>query len=248
VRLLEDSAFLPEAQIWRGLLALDRGDPLEAAHLAERLLRQLPASDRLQRVHAYEILVRAHAALGKLDAARDALAEVETAAQEAPTPPMRAAAAVCGGAVALASDEPNRARALLEDAVDLYARAKMPYEEAEARLVLAAALTATGQADRAAGEARRAAEIFERLGAVHAARVARAASPPPRTDEPAAPLTAREVEVLSLVGQGMSDKTIAEHLTISEHTVHRHVSNILAKLGVSTRAAAATRGAKLGLL
>jgi LuxR family transcriptional regulator, maltose regulon positive regulatory protein len=248
LRLLEDAAFLPEAQIWRGLLALDRGDPVEAAHLAERLLRHLPASDRLQRVHAFELLVRAQAALGELDAARDALAEVAAIASEVPTPPMQAAAALCGGAVALVSDEPNRARALLEDAVDLYARSKMPYEEAEARLLLAAALSAVGLPDRAAGEAGRAAEAFERLGAVHAAQGARAASRPQSGGDHASPLTPREVEILSLVGRGMSDKSIAEHLTISEHTVHRHVSNILTKLSVSTRAAATTRAAKLGLL
>jgi DNA-binding NarL/FixJ family response regulator len=44
----------------------------------------------------------------------------------------------------------------------------------------------------------------------------------------------------------MSDRRMAEELTVSEHTVHRHVSNILTKLGCSSRAAAVARGVVLG--
>lgn len=247
-RLLEEVAFLPEAQIWRALLALDRRDHSEAANMAERLLRQLPISDRLQRVQAYEILARARANLGDLAAAREALAEVEAAAEDVNTTPMHAAAALAGGAVALAFREPNRARALLEDAVDLYGRSKMPYESAEARLLLARALTALDQSDRAGAEAMRAAEAFERLGAAYAGRVAREMTPTAHVSKPAGLLTKRELEILALVGEGLSDKAIADRLTISEHTVHRHISNIFTKLNVTSRAAAAAQAAKLGLL
>ena len=51
-------------------------------------------------------------------------------------------------------------------------------------------------------------------------------------------LTPRECEVLRLVAKGMSDRAIAEQLVLSEHTVHRHVANILAKLGCTSRSAA----------
>jgi len=61
-------------------------------------------------------------------------------------------------------------------------------------------------------------------------------------------LSAREKEVLGLVAQGLSDSQIAERLVISPHTVHRHVANILAKLRLPTRAAAAARAAGAGLL
>jgi pimeloyl-ACP methyl ester carboxylesterase/DNA-binding CsgD family transcriptional regulator len=61
-------------------------------------------------------------------------------------------------------------------------------------------------------------------------------------------LSAREREVLALVAQGLSDTQIAERLVISPHTVHRHVANILAKLRLPTRAAAAARAARAGLL
>src|ERR1700722_15923669 len=61
-------------------------------------------------------------------------------------------------------------------------------------------------------------------------------------------LSMREREVLGLVAQGLSDAQIAERLGISPHTVHRHVANILAKLRLPTRAAAAAQAARAGLL
>jgi pimeloyl-ACP methyl ester carboxylesterase/DNA-binding CsgD family transcriptional regulator len=61
-------------------------------------------------------------------------------------------------------------------------------------------------------------------------------------------LSARELEVLRLVAQGLSDAEIAERLVLSPHTVHRHVANIRTKLGLASRAAAAAHAARLGLL
>ncbi len=89
--------------------------------------------------------------------------------------------------------------------------------------------------------------------------VLRAVAPFLSIEAPAAPagepdtdgvdaLSEREREVLSLVAQGLSDALIAERLVISPHTVHRHVANILAKLRLPTRAAAAARAARAGLL
>ncbi|HEV8461258.1 MAG TPA: alpha/beta fold hydrolase [Gaiellaceae bacterium] len=62
------------------------------------------------------------------------------------------------------------------------------------------------------------------------------------------PLTARETEVLRLISTGMSNREIASTLVLSEHTVHRHIANILRKLSQSTRAAAAIHAARLGLI
>lgn len=63
---------------------------------------------------------------------------------------------------------------------------------------------------------------------------------PARPHSESAPrLTARELEVLDLIAEGCTDAQIAERLTLSTHTVHRHVSNIRTKLGVPSRAAAA---------
>jgi len=70
------------------------------------------------------------------------------------------------------------------------------------------------------------------------------------TSEPggSSPLTSRETEVLRLVATGMNNKEIAATLVLSEHTVHRHVANILRKLAQSSRAAAATQAARAGLI
>ena len=61
-------------------------------------------------------------------------------------------------------------------------------------------------------------------------------------------LTTREREVLALVAQGLSNPEIAQRLVLSTHTVHRHVANLMRKLGVSSRIAAASRGSELGLI
>lgn len=60
-------------------------------------------------------------------------------------------------------------------------------------------------------------------------------------------LTPREVEVLSLVGEGQSNKSIARRLNISAHTVKYHLEAVFAKLGVRSRAEAVTRGLRLGV-
>ena len=61
-------------------------------------------------------------------------------------------------------------------------------------------------------------------------------------------LTGREREVLRLLAEGLTNRQIAARLVVSEHTVHRHVSNILRKLGLPSRAAAAALAAQAGLL
>lgn len=62
------------------------------------------------------------------------------------------------------------------------------------------------------------------------------------------PLTGRELEVLALISQGLSNKLIARSLQISEHTVKFHVSSIYTKLGASSRTEAVSRGARHGLV
>ena len=61
-------------------------------------------------------------------------------------------------------------------------------------------------------------------------------------------LTGRELDVLKLVAQGLSNAEIARRLVLSEHTVHRHLANILRKLGLSSRAGAAAWGVRTGLV
>ena len=61
-------------------------------------------------------------------------------------------------------------------------------------------------------------------------------------------LTEREVEVLSLVAEGLKDQEIADQLVVSARTVHAHLRSIYSKLGVSTRTAAAREAVQLRLV
>lgn len=78
---------------------------------------------------------------------------------------------------------------------------------------------------------------------------AQAGSPPAEEpDAPVEPLTPREIEVLQLLAQGLSNKLIGKSLGISEHTAKFHVNAILGKLGAQGRTDAVVRAARLGLV
>ena len=70
----------------------------------------------------------------------------------------------------------------------------------------------------------------------------------PRAASIAEPLTPREIEVLGMLAEGQSNKTIAHGLGISEHTVKFHVTSILGKLNAGSRTEAVTLGIRQGLI
>ena len=220
-------------QLCLARMALDRGAAQEAAELVERLLRQVPEHRRLSRAPALELLVRAHAAAGDLPAAEAALAALREVEREIGTAPLRACADVAEAMVAAARGDHDRARVLLEDAVDCFTRDGAPFEAAQARLALAASLAALGRPEAAEREAATAQERLRELGAP-------AAPPLPE-------LTPREREVLALLAEGLTNRGIAERLVLSEHTVHRHVTSILRKLDLPSRSAAAALAVRAGL-
>lgn len=77
---------------------------------------------------------------------------------------------------------------------------------------------------------------------------ARPAATGAASDVPAEALTARELEVLQLLAQGLPNKSIAQRLSISDHTAKFHVNAILAKLGVQSRTEAVVKAARLGMV
>ncbi len=81
-----------------------------------------------------------------------------------------------------------------------------------------------------------------------AARPPREARPARVAADPAQPLTAREIEVLGMLAEGLGNKTIAARLGISTHTAKFHVASILAKLGAGSRTEAVTVGMRRGLV
>jgi two-component system, NarL family, response regulator YdfI len=81
-----------------------------------------------------------------------------------------------------------------------------------------------------------------------ASRPRREARPARAAVDPAQPLTAREIEVLGMLAEGLGNKTIAVRLGISTHTAKFHVASILAKLGAGSRTEAVTIGMRRGLV
>jgi DNA-binding NarL/FixJ family response regulator len=67
-------------------------------------------------------------------------------------------------------------------------------------------------------------------------------------DMPEEPMTPRERQVLELLGEGLSNRAIAERLGISDHTVKFHLAAIYGKLGAATRAEAVRRAFRRGML
>jgi DNA-binding NarL/FixJ family response regulator len=247
-RLLDEAGASAKAQLCRARLALDRGRTGQAVDLLERQLRQLPADRGLDRAPALELLVQARAARGELEEARSAAAALREVERRVGTAPLRACADLAEGALARAAGDHERARALLEDAVDCFDRSGAPFEAARARLELATCLLALRRAEAAQREASaalaRLLELGADLDAARARRILAAAG----GDAPLATLTPREREVLRLLAGGLTNRRIAEQLVVSEHTVHRHVANLLRKLDMPSRTAAAAHAARSGLL
>ena len=248
-RLL-DAAGIPAATLGHARLALDRDDAHTAADLAERYLRGLPEDSALDRVAGLELLVQARVAAGQPDGAAEAAHELRALASKVETVPLRAAADLADGRVAAARGEHDAARVALEDAVDGLQRAGAPFETALARIELAAVLLARGRRDAAEHEASLAVESLAALGAELELRRARRALDQARASgRTTAPgVTARERDVLRLLAEGLTNRQIAERLVVSEHTVHRHVTNVLRKLDLPSRAAAAAYAVRSGLL
>jgi predicted ATPase/DNA-binding CsgD family transcriptional regulator len=100
------------------------------------------------------------------------------------------------------------------------------------------------QAEYAAGRTLDVAQVLATLRRTGTGGQALAAA----SDDGVTVLTPRELDVLKLVAQGLSNQDIARRLVLSEHTVHRHLANILRKLDLSSRAAAAAWGVRTGLV
>jgi DNA-binding NarL/FixJ family response regulator len=231
------------AALCRARLALDGGDCRHAAEITDQVLRRSPPGTVVARAPALALLVHARVACEETDAAAAAAEELRELATVVGTAPLRAGADLADATILALRGEHERALPLLADAADGYRETGAPYEEALARAELAATLEALGRAS-AAPQAAKAADVLDALGAEADARRVRSRF----AGSVRSPVTPREREVLALLAEGLTNGQIAARLTVSEHTVHRHVTNILRKLGLPSRAAAAAYAARSGLL
>ena len=238
----------PEAGLGLAAIALERGVPAEAERLARQVLRQVPRSNHTMRASALELIVLAAAAGGQANARLAELTELETLATGVDSEAIQASARLAAASVASASGKPAEARTALEEAAALFDRAGAPYDGLRARLLLAEQLQTSGALQAAAAEAAAAAKQARQLGARSLEQRATALGRSLRAaSKGQTSLTPREREVLSQMVRGLTNRQIAGRLGVSQHTIHRHVSNIFTRLGLSSRAAAVAFALRHGI-
>ena len=231
-----------EPQPGLALLRLDQGDHAASAAAIRRALRE--TTQRLPRARLLPAFVQIMIAAGEMDAASSASAELDEIAQSQGTTVLHAHAAYAAGSVALAAEDPAGALVALRRALGLWLGLAAPYEVARTRTLIARACRSLGDEDTAAMELDVALASFTAMAALP--DVTRVDALRPRQGKHG--LTEREQEVLRLVATGRSNREIATSLMISEHTVARHVQNILAKLDAPSRTAATAFAHKHGLV
>lgn len=178
--------------------------------------------------------------LGRQDEAERLCAELEATAATFRTTGFRAWAAHARGMVLVAQGRFAEALPVLHSAAAGYGALHARYEGALIRELLCGAHLGLGEAEAAAAAKAQALAVFRSLGAGPDAG---------RLDGGPLPggLTAREADVLSLITSGASTKEAAQALFISQKTVSRHLANLFAKIGVSSRTAAAAWAHEHGL-
>jgi DNA-binding CsgD family transcriptional regulator len=231
-----------ETLLARARLCLARGDSGAAATYAARVSRRI-AGDLLVRISAHAVLTEARLAQGDINAASDELSKLRRAVADTGSARAQARVHITAARLALAQGDEGGGIAGFEAALDELAGVHGSVEGAEAHLELAQ-LAVTTAPDIARAEARAALVAFEAVGATRsadqAAAVLRSLGDRSRVGaKGAGELTDREWQVLRLISEGLTNAEIGRRLFISTKTAGNHVSSILTKLGLRSRADAA---------
>ncbi|PKW28159.1 helix-turn-helix domain-containing protein [Phycicoccus duodecadis] len=257
--LYVQAGYAPAALVGRALVRLARGETAPAWALVADLLEDVAPTDLMTRAAVLLPVVRCAVAAGRPEEAERGAAELAELSAQLGTEAAHGAAAVARALVAASGGASgpagaDAARSAWRAAARSFHAAALPVEAAEAHLALAR-LLAADEPGSAADEVRWAVTTLEAVEAPELLAQARGmlGGGGPAVDGSARPtpspvLTPREVEVLRLVATGASNARIARELVVSEHTVHRHVANILTRLGEPTRGAAALRAVRDGLI
>jgi len=219
-----------------GLLNLSRGRIENARAALRHALEE--ATQPLDRARLLGAVVEADLAEEDVPSARASADELQAIAAGNDVPALHGAAGYAEGAVRLAEGVERGAAQILRETVDLWRRVGVPYEVARALVLLALSCRRLGDPDTAELDLDAACSGFARLGASTDLSAALALVESAGRPDASAGLSRRELEVLQLVTVGRTNREIAGELTLSEHTVRRHLQNIFAKLDLSSRAAA----------
>jgi DNA-binding CsgD family transcriptional regulator len=234
-----------EPQPGLALLRLAQGECVAGLALIRRALVETDQPSR--RVALLPACIEITLVAGQLDEARAASLELERLIDAEECPALAATLAHAQGAVQLVGGDQGAALPALRRAARIWQELEAPYEVARARELAGLACRALGDEEGAALEFDAARITYEellaapdlvRLDSVRAGGSARDAHG----------LTERELEVLRMIAAGETNKAIAAELVLSVRTVDRHVSNIFAKLSVSSRAAATAQAHQYRLI
>ncbi|WP_448808264.1 LuxR C-terminal-related transcriptional regulator [Agromyces bauzanensis] len=216
------------------LLRLAQGRVRLARSLIREAIEHVDPATRRQWLAA---VVEIELAAGDRAAARAAADELDASTPADAMPMMRAVTARSDASVRLEEGDARGALARLRAAWTTWEELDAPYEAARCRVLAAQASRSLGDEASAAMDLAAARDVFAELGAVpdvlRVDGLARGSSA-----SRGLPLTRREIEVVRLVAEGLTNRAIAGRLYLSEKTVDRHLSNVFAKLGISSRAAA----------
>ena len=194
-------------------------------------------TDPLERTKLLPAYIEIMLAGGVVQDARSACAELEECAKNIDTDLLHALAAHARGAVELAAGDARAALDPLRRAFQRWHQLEAPYAAARVRMLLGMACRSLGDTETAGLEFDAARTDLQELGAaLDLARLDAVEHEHTRAKRHL--LTIRELEVLRMIAAGKTNKRIARHLSLSERTIDRHVSNILTKLNVPSRAAA----------
>ena len=224
-----------EPQPGLSLLRLAQGRAAAAAAAITRALTE--TTDPLRRARLLPAGIEVMLESGDIEQAKAYCGELQSLSQRLAAGALEPVVSRAVGAIELAAGRPKEALPPLRRAWRAFQATDAPYDAARTRLLLSEACEALGDQDGAGLERAAARAELERLGAARDVAALDAQGPSPRGGSDHG-LTRREQEVLALIATGRSNRAIGQELFISEKTVARHVSNIFAKLGLSSRAAA----------
>jgi DNA-binding CsgD family transcriptional regulator len=240
-QLLRGYEDLPEAVQAMVALHLARGQTALAAARLHRRLNEI-GRDNLVAVPLLAQLVEVQLAQPDVGGAAETAESLAAIAARSGQARAEAEAELALGSVRAATDDAS-AREHLDRGLGLFVRLRMPHAAGRVHLALARTLAGTDP-DTAVEEARQALRSFEDLDATYdadrAAAFLRSLGVAGRTGPKlVGQLSKREIEVLRLLGEGLTNAEIAARLFISTKTVATHVGNLFAKLQLRNRAEAA---------
>ena len=214
-----------DPQPGEALLLYSQGDS-ESAWTA--LQASLAWQDRVGRMRLLRAAVEVALNRGAVDDAEKLCRELESGAETFGTPGFKAWAAHARGAVLVRRGDYGPALESLQAALREYRTQQCRYETAEVYECMATTHKALGDNDIAAADEATAQSIYSQLGLQSHSASAQLPGG----------LTRREIEILTRIASGATNRQVAEGLFISDKTVGRHLANIYSKLGVSSRTAA----------